>query len=273
MPIARIIRAAAGGNPDGSGGARRRIAEQRRGVLGAVRWHGRRRVPASSSAEGPSAPDSSERISSKPASTKCSASSNPSLGGEPAPAGEHGAAHQPGGPDVAEDTALVADPVRQPRLPEQLVELRPMLFGNLARTSAMRFSTSELLHVSLAHRDTDRAQQHVGQLERAGLDDVEAVEQPVADEIEVAGHRPARVPSRASAAPRARGPGSSSESSSCRARHPARSRRSAARARRRRRPRRGRTPRIRSSSSDGGKAGPVSTWARKSPVGTTAAAV
>ena len=56
---------------------------------------------------------------------------DPPLGGEPAARRERCAPHDPGGPDVAEDAALVADPVHQARLVEQFVELRAMLLGHL----------------------------------------------------------------------------------------------------------------------------------------------
>ncbi len=46
---------------------------------------------------------------------------------DPATGGEHGTAHDARGPDVAEDAALVAQPVHQARLAEQLVELRAVL--------------------------------------------------------------------------------------------------------------------------------------------------
>ena len=57
---------------------------------------------------------------------------DPALRGK-SPAARHGGpAHDPRGPDVAEDPALVADPVCQPSFFEELVELAPMLRGDLA---------------------------------------------------------------------------------------------------------------------------------------------
>ena len=56
---------------------------------------------------------------------------DPPLGCEPATACQHCATHDPGRPDVAEEAALVADLVREPRLPEELVELLSMLLGHL----------------------------------------------------------------------------------------------------------------------------------------------
>ena len=52
-------------------------------------------------------------------------------------------------------------------------------------------------------RRSDRAQQRVGQLERVAPGDVEAVEQPAADEVEIRRHRGADVARRTRAAPRA----------------------------------------------------------------------
>ena len=133
-------------------------------------------------------PDSSAHISSTVASTRCSGSWMRPRAASRRPRREHGPAHQPRRPDVAEHAALVAEPVGQPGLAEQLVELAAMLLGDLAadaRRSAPRRRTSSASPP--ADRDADRAQQHVGQLERARPADVEAVEQPVADEVEVAG--------------------------------------------------------------------------------------
>ena len=51
--------------------------------------------------------------------------------GQPAAGRERGAAHEPRGPDVAVDAALVAEAVVEARLAEQLVELRLVLRGHL----------------------------------------------------------------------------------------------------------------------------------------------
>ena len=50
---------------------------------------------------------------------------------EPATGRERGSAHDARRPDVAEDAALVAEPVHQPGLLQQVVELSPVLVGNL----------------------------------------------------------------------------------------------------------------------------------------------
>ena len=68
---------------------------------------------------------------------------------EPTSRREYRAAHDARRPDVAEHTTLVADPVGEPRLAEQLVEFRPVLVGDLVahdlrmrlpRQSRRRFS-------------------------------------------------------------------------------------------------------------------------------------
>ena len=68
----------------------------------------------------------------------------------------------------------------------------------------------------LVDRRADRAQEYVGQLERVLVRDVEPVEQPVADEVEVVVQRLTRRRGLASQALEQR-PGSSSESKAWRA--------------------------------------------------------
>ena len=120
--------------------------------------------------------------------------------------------------------------------------------------------------------DADRAQQRVRQLERVRARDVEAVEEPVADEVEVAGHGRARVAveraQRARAPRRDRRP---TRAAACARGILRRSRRSAARARADAPADTGDAPRIRPSSSAGGRPVQSPTCARKSPVGTIAA--
>ncbi len=63
-----------------------------------------------------------------------------------------------------------------------------MLGGNLrADIRDARFDVRRL-DPAACDRGADRPQQHVGQLERGGLGDVETVEKAVADEIEVGVH-------------------------------------------------------------------------------------
>ena len=112
---------------------------------------------------------------------------DPPLTGESATAREHGPPHEPRGPDVAEHPALVADRVGQTSLVEQLVERGPMLLGHLAarRRSGLRRPTST---TPPRNGGTNGAAQRVRQLEREGVRDVEAVEEPVPDEVEIRGH-------------------------------------------------------------------------------------
>ena len=142
---------------------------------------------ASSSAEGPSAPERSARISSKPASTKCSASWILPLPASRRPPLERGAPHDPGGPDVAVDAALVAEPVHQPRLAQQLVELRSMLLGHLRTDLGDPLVGVRRRRAACLDRGADRPDQDVRQLQRIAPADVEPVEQAVSDEVEVRG--------------------------------------------------------------------------------------
>ena len=61
--------------------------------------------------------------------------------------------------------------------------------GTCERMPAMRASTSRRVACRAVDRRSDRAQQRVGQLERVAPGDVEAVEQPTADEVEILRHR------------------------------------------------------------------------------------
>jgi hypothetical protein len=112
---------------------------------------------------------------------------------EPAACRERGATHQAGGPDVAVDTTLVTDPVADPGLFHQLVELRSVLLGHLradARDLCVDLGLVVVWHVD---RRTDRSQQHVRHLQRVPARDVEAVEQPVASHVQVVVECPAGV--------------------------------------------------------------------------------
>ena len=86
----------------------------------------------------------------------------------PAPAGKGRPPHQPGRPDVAEDAALITQPVCQPRLAQQLVELGAVLLGHLAAHAGDAVVDLPRIVVPPVHGDPDRAQQHVGQLQRIG---------------------------------------------------------------------------------------------------------
>ena len=101
---------------------------------------------------------------------------------------QRGTPHQPGRPDVSVDTALVAHRVADTGLLEQGVVLLAMLLGNV--TANLGHLLIEVRGaVRLVDRGPDGAQEHVGQLERAVVRDVEPVEQSVADEVEVVAQR------------------------------------------------------------------------------------
>ena len=114
---------------------------------------------------------------------------DPTRGGEPAAAGQHGAPGDARGPDVAEDAALVADPVHQQRLGDQLVELGSVLLGDLLADLGDAGIRVGGLSTLTLHRGAHRPQEHIGQLEGVATGDVEAVEEPVPHEVEVARHR------------------------------------------------------------------------------------
>ena len=167
----------------------------------------------------------------------CTGSCDAPAAREPATGGERGAAHQPRRPDVAVDPRSSRSRYVQPGLAEQLVELGAVLLGDLAADVGDQRRRRPTPSTSApGDGDPDRAEQRVGQLERGRLGDVEAVEQPVADEVEVAGHGRARVAVERAQRGEHRRPGSSSDSRSFFAVGVLRDASSAARARRSRRP-------------------------------------
>ena len=189
MPTACMTRATPGGRPDGSGGGGGGGPSDGGASL-AVR-------------ELRSAKRSRELVGRRPARARHQRAHlveagvdevlgvvDAALGREPATGRERRAAHDPRRPDVAEDAAFVAQAVHEARLAEQLVELRAVLLGHLRADvgDAARRRPSVSLPGAVDGR-ADRAQQRVGQLERVATGDVEAVEQPAADEVEVVRHR------------------------------------------------------------------------------------
>ncbi len=108
-----------------------------------------------------------------------------SLGDKPAPGAEHGAAHDAGSPDVAEHTALVAEAVGQARFAEQFIEFRPLRFRHLlAHFCNPGFNVAAVGFFSVDRR-SNGAQKHVRQFDRPRFANIEAIEQAVADEIEI----------------------------------------------------------------------------------------
>ena len=111
----------------------------------------------------------------------------------PAAGRERGAAHDPRRPDVAVDAALVAEPVDAGAPRRGARRTRPCSSGTCERTPAMLRLDVGLLErrPSTAVRIARSSASGSSSAERLG--DVEAVEEPVADEVEVAGHRRAHV--------------------------------------------------------------------------------
>ena len=188
MPVARISRATSGGRPEASGGGGGGSPSDRGAAFGVARralggaggqlvGRGTRPVRYQRAHLVEAGIDQVHRLVDLPPL------------GDAAPALEHRPAHQAGRPDVAEDAALVAQPVGQPCLAEQLVELGPMLLGHLAADVGDRRLDVGALEVPSGHGDPDRAHQRVRHRKRVGLGDVEPVQQAVSDQVEVPGHR------------------------------------------------------------------------------------
>jgi hypothetical protein len=114
---------------------------------------------------------------------------NPSLAGEPAARRERRPAHQSRGPDVAEDAPLVANRVGKPSLLEQLVEGGAMRLRHTPADVGDLVLDVRSAGAAARDRGPNRTAQRVGKLEREGIRDVEAVEQPVPDQIEIGRHR------------------------------------------------------------------------------------
>ena len=216
IPVARMTRAAAGGRPDGSGGGAGGSPRNGGASLAVidVRYLFR---SASSSADGPSAPVTSAVISSMSASTMCS-----------------GSLMRPF--DAARRPAASAARRMIPDAQMSLKTPRSSRIRYISRASASSSSNSSRCSSGTFARDVgdlffdvrglagdlvdgrpDRTEERCRQLERVGIRDVEAVDEPIADEVEIGGHRGARRRCPATAAPRAPSAGSPSDSSSFRA--------------------------------------------------------
>src|SRR5439155_2357527 len=106
---------------------------------------------------------------------------------DPPASRKRGAPHETRGPDVAVDATLVAEAVGEAGLAEQFVKLvlvrrrnQGANFGNAGIDVRGGLSFS-------GDGDADGPEECVRQFERRGLGDVEAVDEAVADQIEVAG--------------------------------------------------------------------------------------
>ncbi len=113
----------------------------------------------------------------------------PALGREPATASDHGATHDPGRPDVAENTPFIADLVGEPCLLKEIVELVPVFLGHLGANVGDLVLVGRPVGRMAVERNTHRSEQRVGQLERVATGDVETVDKPVPHEVEVRRHR------------------------------------------------------------------------------------
>ena len=103
---------------------------------------------------------------------------------EPTARCERGPAHQPGRPDVGVDTAFVAHAVADTGVRKEGVVLLAVLLRYVAA------DVGDLLldvrgAAGLVDRESDGPQEDVGQLERVVVRDVEPVQQPETDELEV----------------------------------------------------------------------------------------
>ena len=108
-------------------------------------------------------------------------------GSEPPAGTERRPAHDPRRPNVAVHTALVAQPVQGPRLREQLVEALLVLRRDF-RADIRDQGLDVRLVGAGRRRPADRTKQLVRHLERRRFGDVEAVEEAVADQVEIGGH-------------------------------------------------------------------------------------
>src|SRR4051794_13165118 len=117
---------------------------------------------------------------------------SPTLGEPPAACYDR-PAHEARGPDVAEDAALVANPVGQNRLLEQLVELAAMLLRDPLAHGLDRIGAVLLHPLARPDSDADGPQQRIRQLECVAARNVEPVEQAIPDEVEIGSQRATRV--------------------------------------------------------------------------------
>ena len=126
--------------------------------------------PASSSADGPPEPVSSAHISSRSASTRCSASYMRPLAARRRPPARTARRMSPGCPDVAVDPTLVPEPVGQSRLCQTARRTRLRCSsGTFWRTSAIRSSRFVATSCSRCNCASDCPQQGVRQLECSRL--------------------------------------------------------------------------------------------------------
>jgi hypothetical protein len=93
------------------------------------------------------------------------------------------------GPDPSDTSELIAQPVGQAGLAQQLVELGPMLLRHLIADVGDRRVDIGALEIPPGHGDPDRPHQRVRHRKCVRLGDIEPVQQAISDQIEVPGHR------------------------------------------------------------------------------------
>ena len=271
MNVARMRRPTDGGRVARSGGGGAGGPRKRRGVLGGV---GRAVLGAPGElVRGRAAGAGDQRAHLVEAGVEhVLGGGDAAAAGDPPASREGGAPHEARGPDVAVDAALVAEAVGEAGLAEQFVELAPGARREPGRGPRRCGHRRPRRPGLLRKRRCGWPEKRVRQLERRGLGDVEAIDEPVADQVEIAGDRRACFAAeRAQAREHLRGvavgfeelagSGSLANASfrrSISSEPPADT---------------SAEPRIRPSSSDGGRPVQSPTWARKSPVGSTAPAV
>ena len=185
--MARISRPTAGGSPDGSGGGGGggpKTAGASLALCPARYANARRQLARPTARPNPTAGTASRRGWHR----RDARARRYALARQSPAASQDRPSHQPRRPDVAVDAALVAEPVGQPGLSEQLVELGPVLLGNLAAHVGDALIDVRDLGAPSRDGDPNRPKERVGQLERRRLGDVEAVQGPVSDQVEIAGH-------------------------------------------------------------------------------------
>ena len=192
MPTACMTRATPGGRPDGSGGGGGGGPSDIGASLAVRELRSAKRC-ASSSADGPPAPVTSAHISSKPASTKCSASWTRPWSSSRRPAASAARRMMPDAQMSLKTPRSSRRRYMRRASPSSSSNSPRCSSGTCERMPAMRASTSAVSLPAPSTDDRIERKQHVGQLERVAPGDVEAVEQPAADEVEIRRHRRADV--------------------------------------------------------------------------------
>ena len=105
---------------------------------------------------------------------------------DPPASRKRGAAHKTRGPDVAVDATLVAKTIGQASLAEQFVKLILVRGRNLAANFGNAGIEVRGGRSFSGHGDADGSEQRVRQFQRRRLGDVKAIDEAVADQVEIA---------------------------------------------------------------------------------------